>query len=80
MLPPKCCEIDRLTRLFFALDFREREGAHRLALPARAQGAEGLANLAVLECPAHRDQRIQRMLAERRHERDLLFRRGARLR
>ena len=72
---------DRLPRrLLLALDFEERERAHRLRVAARMQRAERLAHLAVLERAVHGDQRIGRMIAERRRERDFLFRRGARRR
>ena len=72
-------KVDRLfPRLLLALDFEERERPHRLARPARAQGAEGFADRAVLEGAAHRDQRVARMIAERGREGDFLLRGGAR--
>ena len=48
----------------------------RLRPDARLQRAERLADLAVLERAMHRDQRVGRMIAERRGERDLLLGRG----
>src|SRR5215467_249577 len=70
-------QIDLLARLLFALDFEEREGAHRLARAARMQAAKYLAERPVLEGAAHGDQRIAGMIAERGGEGDLLLRRRA---
>ena len=68
-----------LARLLLAFDLEERERAHRLALAARTQRAEGLADLAVLDRAVHRDQHVERMVAERRREGELLLRRGHRV-
>ena len=72
-------QIDRLARLLLALDLEERECAHRLALAARAQRAERLADLAVLDRAVDRDQHVERMIAERRREGELLLRRRHRV-
>ena len=66
-------EIDVLGRLVLALHFEEGERAQRLRAVLRAQRAEALADRAVLEAAVHRNQRVVRMIAERRGELELLL-------
>src|SRR5260370_40554078 len=70
---PQREQIDIFVRFLFVLDLHEREGAHRFARAARMQRAKRLADRAVLEGAADRDESVQRMIAERGRECDLLF-------
>src|SRR5262249_58407193 len=73
----QCEKIHVFARLFFALDLREREGAHRLARAARVERAKGLADRTVLERAAYGNERGAGGVAERGRGRDLLLRRRA---
>src|SRR5207253_2718253 len=66
-------EVDLVGRLVFALDVEEGEGAQRLRPVLRPQGAERLADFAAVVRAVHGDQGIERMVAERSCELELLF-------
>src|ERR1700694_2259153 len=70
---PECEKVYFLLgRLVLAIDLKECEGPQRLCSGTRAQGAEHLADLAILMRAMHGDQRIGRMLRERCGKRALL--------
>src|SRR5262249_58403968 len=79
LFPRQRRQIDLLGRLLIPLHLEERERPQRLRTVARAQAAEDLADLAILVGAVDRDQRVERMGAERGRERDLLLGGGARV-
>src|SRR5262249_47293668 len=66
-------KIHVFARLFFALDLKEREGAHRLARAARVERAKRLADRTVLEGAAYGNERVAGVIAERGREPHLPF-------
>src|SRR6266550_1825914 len=65
-------EVDLVGRFVFALDVEEGERAQRLRPVFRPQGAERLSDFAAVMRTVHGDQGIERMIAERSCEPELL--------